>query len=89
MPAPAAPTSFTLTQPTSGSPRLTLQWSHAGTDLDRFEVLFKGPDDTIWRSHVIAPASDFGAGPYSLDVGSPPGYQWAVRALNAAGEVST
>ncbi len=88
MPAPAAPTSLTITQPDANKPRLVLDWSHSGVDLDRFEVLFKRPEDTVWSSHMLAPKTDFGVGPYSVTVSSAEGYEWAVRALNAAGEPS-
>lgn len=88
MPAPAAPTGLTLTQPTAGDPQVTLAWSHTGTDLDRFEVLRKLAGETTWGSYLLAPRADFGAGPYSIKVAAPAGSIWAVRALNSAGEVS-
>lgn len=89
MPVPAAPTSFTATQTTAGDPQVTLAWSHTGTDLDRFEVLRKLSGETVWTSYLLAPKTDFGAGPYSIKVAAPVGSSWAVRALGAAGEVST
>jgi hypothetical protein len=89
MPAPAAPTNLTATQPNAGDPTITLAWSHGGTDLDRFEVLRKLSGETTWTSYLLAPKADFGAGPYSIKVPAPVGSSWAVRALNAAGEVST
>lgn len=89
MPAPAAPTSFTATQDTAGDPQTTLTWSHDGVDLDRFEVLRKLSGETVWSSYLLAPKADFGAGPYSIKVAAPVGSSWAVRALNASGEVST
>lgn len=90
MPPPAAPTGFDLVQSTPGKPLITLSWSHAApADVDRFEVLRRDPIASAWESVVLAPKSDFGPGPYSFTVASPEGYQWAVRALNAAGEVST
>ena len=88
MPAPAAPTSFTLTPGSSGDPTVTLTWSHSGTDLDRFEILRRPISGTTWDSVVLAPKADFGTGPYSFVTASRPDTQWAVRALNAAGEVS-
>lgn len=88
MPAPAAPTSLTATQARPGDPQITLSWSHTGIDLDRFEVLRKLSGETVWTSYLLAPKADFGAGPYSIKVAAPIGSSWAVRALNAAGEVS-
>ncbi len=89
MAAPNPPTALTITQVQSGSAAVTLSWSHDGTGpLDRFEVLSKSDTDTIWTSVKLAPKADFGTGPYSLTTASPEGMRWAVRALNAAGEVS-
>ena len=84
---PAAPTSLTVTQVQTGSPAITIAFSHDGIDLDRFEVLRRTGTDP-WESVALLPASSFGAGPYSFTTASPEGYEWAVRALNAAGAVS-
>lgn len=91
MPAPAAPTSLTLTQPRVGDPTVTLAWSHTGTDLDRFQVLFRTVGATYWKSYVLAPKADFNPSgtSYSLVVATPESAEWAVRALNSSGEVST
>ena len=90
MPAPAPPNAFTLTQISAGDPDLLLAWSHTGTDLDRFEVLFRKTNETTWTSYRIAPKADFGAGPnYSITGSSPPDTIWAVRAIASDGSVST
>lgn len=85
---PAPPTNLTATQTTAGDPQITLAWSHDGIDLDRFEILRKLSGETVWSSYLLAPKADFGAGPYSIKVAAPVGSSWAVRALNAAGDVS-
>lgn len=65
-----------------------LEWTHDGVDLDRFEVLSKGPDDDVWTSEILAPAGDFGAGPYTAEVPTGEDFDWVVRALEADGTVS-
>lgn len=91
MPAPVAPAGLTLTQPTAGDPSITLAWTHGGVDLDRFEILWRRVDQTVWKSFKVAPKADFNpsGSNYSVSVASPPSYVWAVRALSAGGDVST
>lgn len=89
MPVPTAPTAFTITPLVTGSAGATLAWSHAGTNLDRFQIVYKKPTDTNWRKLVVGPAADFGAGPYSFVTASGEDFVWKVIALGTAGERST
>lgn len=89
MPAPAAPTDFVLTTEADGDPTVTASWNHDGVDLDRFEILRRPVGTTVWESLLMAPAGDFGPGPYELVLASRPGTEYVVRALNSVGEVST
>lgn len=86
---PNPPTDLTITQ-TSGSPIIELDWDHDGISLDRFEILHRatGSSDP-WTRDILAPASDFGPGPYSHQTVSAENETWVVRALEADGTVST
>lgn len=86
---PAAPDDLTITQLDGDTALAELEWTHDGIDLDRFEVLYKGPDDDVWTSETLAPEADFGAGPYTAEVPSGEDFEWAVRALEVDGTVST
>lgn len=88
MPTPAAPTGFTITPIITNSGAITLDWDHTGTDLDRFLILYKGPGDASFKKRVVAPESDFGAGPYTLDTASGQGFTWKIVALGTGGERS-
>lgn len=88
MPAPSAPTAFSITQESDGSPLVTLAWSHTGTNLDRFEVLTRMSGDTTWKSLALAPKAEFGTGPYSYETTATTGQQFAVRAIASDGMVS-
>lgn len=87
MPAPAAPTGLTVAEAVAESGAYELTWSHAG-GADRFEVLRLDAGETSWKPEIIAPAGDFGSGPYTYATSGTPETQFAVRAINAAGEVS-
>lgn len=88
MPTPAAATSFTLTPLTTGSAGVTLTWSHTGTDLDRFLVLYRPTSSSPYKKLVIAPKADFGAGPYSLVTATGEDFRWKVVAIGTGGERS-
>lgn len=83
---PAAPSGLTVTESLPNSGALELEWTHA--DAHRFEVLRRESGETSWFSEIIAPASDFGAGPYTYTTVGSASTTFVVRALNAAGEVS-
>lgn len=85
---PAAPTDLTVTT-TDGSPLVELEWSHTGTDLDRFEISKRPVGGTTWDRYVLATASQFGTAPnFSMNAVSAPDTEWVVVALDAAGDVS-
>lgn len=86
---PSAPTDFTLTT-TAGSPLVEAEWDHDGVDLDRFEILRRMADSSDpWERVILAPAGDFGAGPFSCTLVSTTATEFVVRALDADGVVST
>lgn len=92
MPAPAAPTSLTFTQDaTFSAPQGTLQWSHGGVDLHRFQVMIRKSGTTTWTNYGIYAATDlFVSGTtYRLNVYAPPGHTFLVRAMSSDGLVST
>ncbi len=84
MPTPPAPTAFTLTSAGAGKPRITLAWSHTGTDLSRFEVLRRKVGDTSWIRAALRPKADLlvSGTNYQLVTGSPESNEWTVRALS-------
>ena len=86
MPAPATPGGFTITEVLPNSGVQELEWTHAGAH--RFEVLRKESGQTSWFSEIIAPAADFGPGPYTYTTIGSATTTFVVRALNADGEVS-
>lgn len=79
----AAPTDFAITPLIPNSAAITLEWDHDGVDLDRFQLLYKKPGDDDYRNLLVAPAADFGAGPYSYDTASGQDFDWKVVALEA------
>jgi hypothetical protein len=81
---PNAVTSLAIAN-TSGSPAITLSWAHDGVSLDRFQVLYKRPEDSSYTNLGVAPAADFGAGPYSFDTATGAGFIWKVLALESDG----
>jgi hypothetical protein len=83
---PLAPTDLTLTAKGAKFGAATLGWTHAGTT--KYEVLAKRPWDSDWQSLHIAAAAHFGAGPYAMEVPLTDEIEFAVRAINAAGEAS-
>lgn len=86
---PAAPTNLTITT-TDGSPLIDLEWEHDGVSLDRFEILKRPIGGSTWERYILATATQFGTTPnFSATVVSGPDTQWVVRALDAAGAVST
>src|SRR3990172_6396803 len=90
MTAPAAPTSVTLTQATSGQGYGALGWAHDQTGLDRFEVLYHEENVTTWTTWILSSKTTFGAaGSYSTTVPIKDGITWAIRAFNTGNEVST
>jgi hypothetical protein len=75
---------------TDGSPLITLQWSHDGLYLDRFEILKRSGSEGSWERVALARAPDFGAFPnYAFIAVSAPDTQWVVRAMNPEGVVSS
>lgn len=87
MVAPAAPTALTLTAKGTSFGAATLGWTHAGTT--KYQVVYKRPYDSNWKTLHLANAAAFGtASPYALEVPLTGEIQFAVRAINAAGEAS-
>lgn len=89
MPAPGAPTDLTITPIIQNSGAITLDWDHTGTNLDRFQILFKRADADAYEKLVVAPKADFGAGPYTLDTATGMDFRWKVVALNSTGDRSS
>lgn len=89
MPAPAAPTDLTLTPDDPRSAIVTLGWDHTGTNLDRFQILYRKAGSSTFKNLIVAPKADFGTGPYEFTTVTGQGFRWKVVALNNIGQRSS
>jgi hypothetical protein len=89
MPAPPVVSAGpTLTQMETGSPAIQLDWSHAGTNLDRFEIAYRktGSGASFKTLVVVAKASVLVSGTnYRLITASPSNAEWVVVPLDSTG----
>ena len=83
---PVAPVISSLTAKGDRFGAATLEWTHAGAT--KFEILAQRPYDANYKSLHIADSAHFGAGPYTMEVPLTTGINFAVKAIDAAGEAS-